>query len=990
MAAEDDTREKHLRKIRTELQKLLDKQLAKGDAWYLVDSHWFKQAKKYLAMDGQVQDSGGETWVVDESANPGPIDNKPLFKEDGSDIRDLMIDEMDYVLVPEEAWQLLTTEFGVENNLLGNTSSTVKRKVVEHGMFVKQFKVEVYYIEFQLAENSNLEDTRKKKFSKSDTLEHIQSVMRQEFGIPETAETRLWNKYTSNTYEQLSRLDNTVQDAGLFSGQLIIIEQKNEDGTWPRQARSTNSMGAASIGSTSPIPAPPPQPLENGKKEGSPASSSAIGTGSSRYNFSGTSATYGDGGLSDKAQPGVCGLSNLGNTCFMNSIIQGLSNTSEITEYFDNDNYVEDINDDNPLGMKGEIARSFGQLIKDMWCGKYTYVIPRTFKMAVGRFAPQFSGYQQQDSQELLTFLLDGLHEDLNRIKQKPYVQMTDSDGKPDHEVATEAWNNYKKRNDSVILDIFHGLLKSTVVCPECPKVSVTFDPMCYLSLPLPVKKERQIEVFLVYLDPSRPPTQFKVTCPKNGMMSDLCQALGALANIPGANLTVTDVYNHRFHKIYTSEDQLSHILDRDDIFCYETAGPDEEGVLTVPVYLRERKNSSTYSPSNLFGQPLLVSLPSECSQSELYNCLLTRMSRYVTPPESDDEWWRPAPKENGVSGANTEEMELSGETPETNSEESPSSETNESNKTDNNDDEMLSEDEESGPIRMFTLHLVNSYGNAQIEPLSGDGEETVKLSSKNYLSLDWHPRAKQKFFNEKASEDFTQDDSWNGKITPKKQTISLAECLKLYTSQEKLGADDAWYCPNCQKHQQATKKFDLWSLPEVLIIHLKRFSYNRYWRDKIDTLIDFPTKGLDMTQYVINTAHGQAIYDLIAVSNHYGGMGGGHYTAYGKNKNDGNWFYFDDSSVTQTNEEAVVTKAAYVLFYQRRSTSKTSSQPKRTIPAAAGSAETAASSGAASSSNNHCSMDTNGVMSPGTTPVINGVITNGVGGDSDEDMEVN
>ena len=51
--------------------------------------------------------------------------------------------------------------------------------------------------------------------------------------------------------------------------------------------------------------------------------------------------------------------------------------------------------------------------------------------------------------------------------------------------------------NDSVILDLFHGLLKSTVVCPECPKISVTFDPFCHLSLPLPVKKERQIEVQL-------------------------------------------------------------------------------------------------------------------------------------------------------------------------------------------------------------------------------------------------------------------------------------------------------------------------------------------------------------------------------------------------------------------------------------------------------------------------------------------------------------
>ena len=115
--------------------------------------------------------------------------------------------------------------------------------------------------------------------------------------------------------------------------------------------------------------------------------------------------------------------------------------------------------------------------------------------------------------------------------------------------------------------------------------------------------------------------------------------------------------------------------------------------------------------------------------------------------------------------------MEVSGETPETGSEESPVSETPEtSSRAETTDDDMASEDEEEGPVRLFTLHLVNSYGNAQIEPLSGEGEETIKLTNKNYLSLDGHPRAKQKFFNEKAAEDFTQNESWNGKITPKKQ----------------------------------------------------------------------------------------------------------------------------------------------------------------------------------------------------------------------------
>ena len=70
-------------------------------------------------------------------------------------------------------------------------------------------------------------------------------------------------------------------------------------------------------------------------------------------------------------------------------------------------------------------------------------------------------------------------------------------------EVARETWQDYTRRNNSVIVDIFHGLLKSTLVCPQCNKISVKFDPFCYLSVPLPVKKERQIEVFFVPLDPA-------------------------------------------------------------------------------------------------------------------------------------------------------------------------------------------------------------------------------------------------------------------------------------------------------------------------------------------------------------------------------------------------------------------------------------------------------------------------------------------------------
>lgn len=74
--------------------------------------------------------------------------------------------------------------------------------------------------------------------------------------------------------------------------------------------------------------------------------------------------------------------------------------------------------------------------------------------------------------------------------------------------VAKEAWTNHRLRNDSIIVDIFHGLFKSTLVCPECSKISVTFDPFCYLTLPLPMKKDRTMEVFLVRMDPQSRPMQ--------------------------------------------------------------------------------------------------------------------------------------------------------------------------------------------------------------------------------------------------------------------------------------------------------------------------------------------------------------------------------------------------------------------------------------------------------------------------------------------------
>ncbi|KAI5445258.1 variant 7, Ubiquitin carboxyl-terminal hydrolase 9 [Lathyrus oleraceus] len=149
---------------------------------------------------------------------------------------------------------------------------------------------------------------------------------------------------------------------------------------------------------------------------------------------------------------GLAGLQNLGNTCFMNSTLQCLVHTPPLVEFFLQD-YNDEINRDNPLGMSGELALAFGDLLRKLWSSGRTAIAPRAFKGKLARFAPQFSGYNQHDSQELLAFLLDGLHEDLNRVKQKPYIEMKDSDNRPDEEVAYECWKNHMARNDSLIVD---------------------------------------------------------------------------------------------------------------------------------------------------------------------------------------------------------------------------------------------------------------------------------------------------------------------------------------------------------------------------------------------------------------------------------------------------------------------------------------------------------------------------------------------------------
>lgn len=192
--------------------------------------------------------------------------------------------------------------------------------------------------------------------------------------------------------------------------------------------------------------------------------------------------------------PGLVGLRNLGNSCFMNSIIQCLSSTKELVGFFLTDKYRKDLNRSNHLGFGGEIADEFAVIVQAIWGGHCKIISPRRFKSLMGQFNQQFVSNDQQDAQELLLSLLDGLHEDLNRVTQRPKLSNKDDDDDKeerlsDREAASLAWKRHLSLNNSIIVDLFQGQFKSTVTCLSCNKSSRRFDAFMYLTLPLPSTK---------------------------------------------------------------------------------------------------------------------------------------------------------------------------------------------------------------------------------------------------------------------------------------------------------------------------------------------------------------------------------------------------------------------------------------------------------------------------------------------------------------------
>ncbi|XP_064621889.1 ubiquitin carboxyl-terminal hydrolase 31-like [Lineus longissimus] len=609
--------------------------------------------------------------------------------------------------------------------------------------------------------------------------------------------------------------------------------------------------------------------------------------------------------------PGIEGLRNHGNTCFMNAVLQCLGHTDILAEYFVTDQYKADISrgdksNAKKFGSKGEVTEHLAVLLKSLWSCQYTPEISSDFKSVVGKYGSQYRGGGQHDAQEFFLWLLDKVHEDLNTAAKKKYRANKSSHGRSDDLVAAEALANHMRNNNSFVYDLFQALYRSSLHCPRCEGESNTFDPFLCVSLPIPQKKYRPVFVTVVYLDAQPKQVRIGLMMEWLDRVKDLRTKLAEDTGIPAKQLMLTEICYDGFHRTFRDNQPLSDIHETDGVFAIQMPVPYIE-TLKANQYPEQDYivivllNKVGVGPkSRKFGYPIVMQLPRDSTFVEVEDAILRHMKDQVKPGILQQE-----------IGAIMK---------------------------------LKAIDDISGKCYLPTDVECPLYTEAVDRALSFCTFDGLMTHIK--LVAEWDPEMKQKLLGDVT--DFIEEhvsvrQAKQSQLSPVLST--LEECFELYTKEEKLGPDDSWICSKCQRRQQGTiKSLNLWSLPDILVIHLKRFKQIGSRRTKLNNLVSFPVQGLEMSQYngkrgtdskmmdmylsfspwrrqrLTTPTDDDSVYDLYAVCNHYGNMVGGHYTAFCKNPYDDQWYSFDDTKVTPLQEDQIITRNAYMLFYQRRS----------------------------------------------------------------------
>lgn len=572
----------------------------------------------------------------------------------------------------------------------------------------------------------------------------------------------------------------------------------------------------------------------------------------------------------DPIQGGRVGLGNLGNTCFLNSTLQCLLAADELSIKL-----AQDMKD-GLLSREKFFTTALASLFLQMWrkppksSSVASAVDPRALKVALGRVDHRFVGYHQEDSQEALAIILDRLHEDLK--KSATFEGTNDPDG----------WLRYSAKEDSFIRELFHGQLRSNLTCAACGHCSQTFDPFCFLNLPFPRLKPAE---------PAKPvkKTSFTIACfndtitsPHNAyfkIFRDFSSPSEFNSYFSGAGVCIV--------KMDARGSKLKEVLTR------TPASDDLQTSKTKNMIAYRLDYSSTSFLVTLkyelgSGYPILVSLP--------YGQEFT-LENFIK--EFFDNKLKQIVKQRYTSELGT---------------------FNEIVNAFHSQPDLHFDLQEIERINPFLYNVViEARDTKEVSTLFGSIEEFFDTVS-DTTKLD-------------DKDDEEEDELLNNLYVNRNKAtypprVTLAECIETFMAQESVTA----VCEKCKTDGPASKKLDLWRLPPILILHLKRFSFasagsSIYYSyggsagSKISSQVDFPvTESLKLKNLHDETFKD---YELFAVSQHYGSLNFGHYTAVTWHRGQKCWSLADDGNITRyagpDDWLSGAQESAYVLFYRQR-----------------------------------------------------------------------
>ena len=666
---------------------------------------------------------------------------------------------------------------------------------------------------------------------------------------------------------------------------------------------------------------------------------------------------------------GLTGLVNIGNTCFMNSALQCLSNCFQLTKYFLSNLYVNEINTENKLGSCGKIAKTYKKLLKQLWKENEEYIYPNKFRDIFIQYERQFSGYGQHDSNEFLIFLLDILHEDLNKITDKQYIEIKEKkENENDDQAALRWWKSHTKREDSIIVNLFHGQYKNKVVCCECGKNSITYDPFMIMSLPLPSGRYNLMIKYFGYTPGDY--HEFNIGINEKTICSEIelkiIESLNAFSedkkNEKKRNNKIVikkrrtnkkkvkadnnnysnNVDNNEFNNeininslefvLLTKNKNIYKILEKDEsileyiIKGYEIVAYEKETITNTNINNNKFENNTSIEniyfylinyinkqflciypyiyEHYLFQYPLPISIQTEHTVFNIYE----KIYYYIRGIKLLSNY-----QKEELININSSLNNISFE-----NEQSIGFliyiNPNKIQKTQKNICSKIYNyfNNSNTCFRMLEKFSSNiKYNNIK---------EKLKIFNNKRLILNVDVKC-QIDINKLPKIEYNK----NNKLIINSK-IDLYDCLDLFNSEEKVEEND-YFCSKCKKHVSFLKKMDIYKEPYYLIIHLKRFKnsndidnkyiFNFFNNIKNNIFIDFPIQDLDLTEYVLgNNGNKKILYNLIGVINHYGGAYYGHYTASCLNRN--KWYKFNDEIVSLMKEKNIISESAYVLFYQR------------------------------------------------------------------------